>query len=426
MTDTSFRDTRGQDTRISNQNQRRASWRKIAIVLGLLIALALLASPVLRYLSGDAIRSASLRFATVSRGDLVREAAGFGRVVAARSPSLYAANAGVVRFVAEAGTRVEAGALLAEIDSPELKSRLAQEQSTLLGLRSDAARQKVGNQRAAFAKAREVDSARIAKTAALREWQRAERAFALNAISAVDHLRAKDALDAAEILLAAAERDLSLEHQSLRLELDNRQAQVTRQIAAVAELERQVAALKITAPFAGAVGQLLVPDRSSVAANTALLSVVDLEQLELEVSVGEIYSADLAVGLNAAVEYAGNMLPATVRLVSPEIQNGALSVRVKFAEPQPSDLRQNQRMNVRIRFDERKDVLVVDRGAFLDSDGGRIAWKRVGNNLSRVPIETGGFSTEKIEIRSGLNVNDVIVSSALPRVVSGDQIVLID
>jgi HlyD family secretion protein len=423
--DMSFRDTRGQDVSIAAQLPQKR-WRLWIIAAVILLGLGLLLLPLLRYLSGDSIRSSELRFATVSRGDLVREAAGFGKVVAARSPSLYAANAGVVRFIAEAGTRVQAGALLAEIDSPELKSRLAQEQSTLLALRSDAARQKVGNERAALTKVRELDTARIAQTAALREWQRAERAFALKAMSDVDHLRAKDALDAAEILVRAAERDLSLENTSLRLELDNRQAQVARQVAAVAELERQVAALNITAPFAGAVGQLLVPDRSSVAANTALLSVVDLAQLELEVSVGEIYSADLAVGLNAEVELAGKRLPAVVRLVSPEIQNGSLSVRVKFAETQPADLRQNQRLNVRIRFDERKDVLVVDRGAFLEADGGKFAWRKDGNALTRVNISTGGFSTEKIEISAGLKAGDVIVSSALPKVIVGDRALLLD
>ena len=423
---TQFRNTEAQDIVLASGTPRTRYWRNGVIVVVCLIALGVLAKPVLRYLGGNSIRASALQFSTVSRGDLVREATGFGRVVAVRSPSLFAASAGVVHFIAEAGTLVDAGAVLAEIKSPELVSVLAQEQSGLLAFKSDAARLGIANQRAALAKARELDTARIAQVAALREWQRAERALAVQAISQVDHLRAKDALDAAQILVQAAERDLSLEHQSMRLELENRAALVARQVSAVVELERQVAALKITAPFAGVVGQLSVPDRTNVAANTALLSLVDLAQLELEVSVAEIYSADLSIGLNAEVELGALRVPAVVRLVSPEIKDGALAVRVRFSGTAPADLRQNQRLNVRIKFEERKNVALVDRGGFLDAQGGRFAWQRQGDALVRVAITTGSFSTDKIEIKSGLSVGDVIVVSTLPATISGDRVNLLE
>jgi HlyD family secretion protein len=426
MSNSAFGNTQGQDSVLTPDVLRRKRGLKWLIIAAMLIALALLAQPLLRYVSGESVRASELRFSTVTRGDLVREASGMGRVVAARAPSLYAENAGVVRFVTEAGAVVASGAVLAEMDSPELKSRLAQELSTLLALRSEAARQKVANQRATLAKTRELDTARITATAALREWQRAQAALAVRAISSVDHLRAKDALEASEILVRAAAADLALERESLRLELDNRAALVARQAQAVSELERQVAALKIVAPFAGVVGQLMVPDRSSVAANSAVLSVVDLAALELEVSVSEIYSADLAAGLNAEVELGAARLRAVVRLVSPEIKDGALTVRVRFADTQPADLRQNQRLNVRIQFDERKNVALVDRGAFVDAEGGRFAWQRVGDHLRRVAISTGSFSTEKIEITSGLKVGDVMVVSALPKKVLGDRVNLIE
>ena len=421
-----FRNTEAQDAVLLPSTAKLRHWRKVVIAVVVVGLLAFMAKPVLRYLAGNSVRASALQFSSVTRGDLVREATGFGRVVAARSPSLFAASAGVVHFIAEAGTLVAAGAVLAEIESPELMAKLAQEQSSLLAFKSDAARLGITNQRAALAKARELDTARIAQVAAKREWQRAERAFTVHAVSQVDHLRAKDALDAAEILLQAAESDLSLERQAMRLELENRAALVARQASAVTELERQVAALKITAPFAGVVGQLNVSDRTNVAANTALLSLVDLAQLELEVSVPEIYSADLSIGLHAEVELGAVRLPAVVRLVSPEIKDGALAVRVRFSGNPPTDLRQNQRLNVRIKFDERKNVVLVDRGGFLDAEGGRFAWKRIDDQLVRVAITTGSFSTEKIEIKSGLNVGDVVVVSTLPTKVTGDRVNLLE
>ena len=165
MSDSQFRNTQGQDTVFFSSTPHIRYWRNGVIVVVCLIALGMLTKPVLRYLGGNSVRVSALQFSTVSRGDLVREATGFGRVVAARSPSLFAASSGVVHFIAEAGTLVNAGAVLAEIESPELVSVLAQEQSGLLAFKSDAARQGIANQRAALTKARELDTARIAQVA---------------------------------------------------------------------------------------------------------------------------------------------------------------------------------------------------------------------------------------------------------------------
>lgn len=75
-----------------------------------------------------------LRVAEVVRGDLVRDISADGRVISANSPTLYAIAAGTVTLQVVAGDRVEEGQALAEIDSPELRSRLVQEQSTLASL----------------------------------------------------------------------------------------------------------------------------------------------------------------------------------------------------------------------------------------------------------------------------------------------------
>src|SRR5690606_2529955 len=88
-----------------------------------------------RSVSGERVR-----IATVTRGDLVRDISAEGRVIAANSPTLYAVAGGTVTLHVVAGDKVEKGTALAEIDSPELRSRLAQEQATLASVESEASR----------------------------------------------------------------------------------------------------------------------------------------------------------------------------------------------------------------------------------------------------------------------------------------------
>src|SRR5262249_38169888 len=80
------------------------------------------------------IDRARLRIAEVVRGTLVRDIVADGRVVAANSPTLYAIAAGTVDFHVRPGDKVARGPSPATIASPELQSRLTQEQATLAGL----------------------------------------------------------------------------------------------------------------------------------------------------------------------------------------------------------------------------------------------------------------------------------------------------
>ena len=56
---------------------------------------------------------------------------------------------------------------------------------------------------------------------------------------------------------------------------------------------------------------------------------------------------------------------------------------------------------------------MVDRGAFFESGGGRIAYRLDGGVARRTPITTGATSISKIEIAHGLKEGDQIVISSL-------------
>ena len=80
------------------------------------------------------IDKSRIRIAAVQRGTLVRDVVADGRVVAANSPTLYAIAPGTVDFHVRAGDTVTRDQPLATVASPELQSRLTQEQATLAGL----------------------------------------------------------------------------------------------------------------------------------------------------------------------------------------------------------------------------------------------------------------------------------------------------
>ena len=407
-----IRDTSGQDQML-NASPISAKRRRALMLGGATVALILAIGAVLSSWRGGSrsVDASRLRIAQVQRGDLVRDLSAEGRVISANSPTLYTIAAGTVTLKVVAGDVVKQGQTLADIDSPELRSRLAQEASTLASLEAEASRAVLDAELTRANARKLLDQATIDHIAAQRDLERNRRAFDGGAVAQIDVARAQDALKKAELSLAAARQESSLQGRGAGLDTRNKQLQADRQRSAVVELQRQVDALTLRAPFDGQIGQLMIAQRANVAANAALLSVVDLSVFEVEIKVPESFARDLGIGIPAEVTATGGTFAAAISAVSPEVVNGEVAARLRFQDKQPPGLRQNQRLSARIVLDTRRNVLNVERGPFLEQGGGRFAYVMDGDIAVKRRLRSGVSSLSAVEVLEGVNVGDRVVVS---------------
>ena len=409
-----IRDTSGQDQVLSSARGARPAWKRwlwptlagVALLLGIVFA-------VRGWLGGSrSFDGARVRIATVTRGDLVRDIAADGRVIAANSPVLYAISAGTVDLKVVAGDPVKQGQELAVIDSPELRSKLAQEQATLAGLEAEASRAALDVVLARATAGKQADQASIDRQAADRDLERYQRGFDGGAVAQVDLARARDTLKKADIELQNAQREGGLKGEVAQLDARNKRLLADRQRAVVMEVQRQVDALTLRAPFDGQVGQVQAVQHTQLAANAPVLSVVDLSRFEVEIKVPESFARDLGIGMPAELTSgSGKPYPGEISAVSPEVVNGEVNARIRFTAAQPEGLRQNQRLSARVLLGTRKNVLKVERGPFVEQSGGRYAYVMDGHTAIRRPVQLGLSSLGEVEIRSGLQPGDRVVVS---------------
>ena len=409
-----IRDTSAQDNVIkptASAQRNRKPWLIGGIAGAAVLALAVWV--ISGWMSGGRSFDASrVRVAEVTRGDLVRDISADGRVIAANSPTLYAIAGGTVALKVVAGDVVKKGQALAEIDSPELRSKLAQEGSTLASMEAEASRALLDAQITRSTASKLLDQAQIERTAAQRDLERYQRAYEGGAVSQNEYAKAQDELKKADIGLAAARKDSGLQGEGAGLDSRNKRLLADRQRAVVTELQRQVDALTVRAPFDGQIGQVQIPQGTIVATNGPILSVVDLSLFEVEIKVPESFARDLAIGMPAQITSNSIQYAAQVSAVSPEVVNGEVNARLRFSQgKQPPGLRQNQRLSARIVLDTRRNVMMVERGSFLDQDGGRFAYVVDGSRAVRRPIQTGASSLSAVEIVSGLQPGEKIVVS---------------
>lgn len=424
-------DTSGQDTLVSKTTNNKTKWLVLGIMLMAILGYATLAPAISNWSNSDvSISSQRVRLATVTQGDFVRDLSVQGRVVAAVSPKLYSPAQGTISFEVDAGDTVTKGQILAIIDSPELTNQLKQEQSAIQRLQMELDRQKIQSSKQALVNQKAVDLAKVALTAADREKRRADKAFASQSISQIDYEKAQDDLENARLVFKHSVKDAELNLESLEFEVKTKALLVERQKLLVAELSRQVEELTLLSPVDGLVGNLSVEQKNQVAKNQSILSVVDLSEFEIEVDIPESYADDLAIGMAAQIQLNGETHSAKLVTISPEIENNQVTGRVRFTasshedSTQPRGLRQNQRLTTRILMEHKQDVLMVQRGQFLETGNGKVAYIVNNNMAQRTPITTGARSLSSVEVLNGLAIGDTIIVSGTDQF-NGAQSVLI-
>lgn len=420
-----FRDTAAQD-RVLAPRSFLYRHRILAIILSTVaLALVALCLGLLRYRgAGASVDASRVTLATVERGSFVRDVGTDGQVVAAVSPTLYAGAAGTVTLKVHAGDTVSKGQSVATIDSPDLTAKLSQEDTTLQSLRIDWQRASLDAAHALEKLRDAYQQAEVDQKTAQRELERSRKAYEMGAFSELQALRAEDALEKAQFAYEQAKMSYEAQPEQNRFDIYSKKALLDRQQFLVADLKRQVDALNLRSPVEGQVGQVQIADRASAAKDTPLLTVIDLSALEVEIKVPESFARDLRPGMTAEMEGDGHRWQGNVSGVSPEVVAGQVTTRVRFGTEKPAGLRQSQRLSVRILIDRRDDVLMVDRGSFMDQEGGGFAYLVHDGVAERRPIRLGAASIAKVEILQGLAAGDQIVVAGTDAFKGADRVIL--
>ncbi|HCS65743.1 MAG TPA: efflux transporter periplasmic adaptor subunit [Cellvibrio sp.] len=420
-------DTSAQDLMLGQTNRKT---RRRVVVVGVVALLIGVAVSAFIYvadvsMSGQVIERSAIRVATVERGTLVREVVSQGRIVAANSPTLFSSEQGYIDLAVKAGDAVGRDQILATIVSPALNELLARETANLTRIEADLGRQKIESKRRKLELEQIIAMAQVSEKAMMREKLRADEAIGKKLIRQLDYEKAEDDLERAKLELTQAKQNGELAKESLGFDIESLKLQLKSQQLLVDALQRRVHELTIKSPVSGMVGNVQVVNKQAVAANQALITVVDLSAFEVEAVVPEGFADDIAPLMEAEITLGGSSYPGVVTAISPEVVNGGVSARIRFADVLPENLRQSQRLTAKIILENKPNALIVNRGSFFDGFRGHV-YKLQNNKALRVPVVLGGSSLKHVEILEGLHEGDSIIISSLTTSATDEQILITD
>ncbi len=330
---------------------------------------------------------------TVGTGDLTASLAISGSVSPRSRVAVIPKMSGTLQRVAvDIGDRVSPGQLVAVQDRRELDAQ------------TDMAEAAVAVARAG------LEQADAALANAKLEFDRSTNLFQKGALP-------KQRLDTSETALRSATAARSLSAATLQ--------QVEASLRRAKEVRRDAT---LTAPTAGVVvernfdqGALVGPGDSK-----GVVVVADASEMKLEAGVSELDAGRLLVGMPAIVSVQarpGQSWPGRVVAVAPEIdaRNRHFRVEVRVQNPK-GELLSGMYATARIQTGLARGATLVPRDAVATRNGTRVTYRVRSGVVAAVPVTEGLSDESRVEILTGLNAGEQIVSDARKPMAPGTKV----
>jgi HlyD family secretion protein len=309
------------------------------------------------------------------------------------------------------GQRVSKGMSLVKLADPEITGKALDARAEVSRLSAERARAES-----------DLETARRERDAKKKDLDADARLLKDKAIARATFEADERAVREAEARVASADAQLnSLTGPGSRLALGE---------ASARELESRAAALTIVAPADGMVFNLPRHAGEAVAAGDVVANVADLAHRRVRARVDQPDLPRIAAGQRLLVTFdglPGKRWDGTVESVSPGVREiagrqvgevlGAIDDRQALLPP-------NASVNVEIVAGERKNALVVPRGAVFHDGEKRYVYVLLERRARRKDVTVGLIGTGEIEVTSGLSDGETVLLPGAQPLADGARVVL--
>ena len=238
-------------------------------------------------------------------------------------------------------------------------------------------------------------------------------------------------------LLAEAEAQLALAQQEYERartlagkrslsesELDRARAQMEVARARVDRRRVELEQKQIRAPFDGVLGARRVSPGDRVNDEIDIVQIDAIDRLRLAFTLPEVAVGLVRVGIPLEVgvtPYPGETFPGEIYFIAPTVDPQNRRLVVKAIVPNPDHrLRPGLFADIRAEAAVHPDALVVPESAIAYDASGPFVWKVGADDVAeRAGVETGIRSAGRVEILTGVNAGDRIVTAGTHKVMAG-------
>lgn len=194
-------------------------------------------------------------------------------------------------------------------------------------------------------------------------------------------------------------------------------------------VEAQIAKTRVTAPFDGVIGLRMVSEGSYITPNTRIASLVKMQPVKVEFSIPEQYASDVKQGneISFTIGSTKKTYEASVYAVEPIIDQSTRTLRIRAIYPNPGlDVIPGSFATVELVLRTYQEAVTIPTEALVPMLGTQMVYLFKNGMAEPVEVQTGIRTRDMIQITSGLNPGDTLLTTGILQLRKGMAVVLSD
>jgi HlyD family secretion protein len=384
-------------------------------VLGLALIVAI-SFGVLRGRSASAavLDRSALQVVNVESGSMICKVEGLGTLVPEDVRWLAAGTNGHVdEIFLRPGAHVKPDTIILQMSNPDLNRQLTDAELAMRKSEAELANLRVQLQAQLLnEKAVEADLQAAATESKLQS-DRDESLLQNQLGTAMNAKISKAHADALVTRLQIEKEKLGIAEEARQAQLAAKQAEVAQMQALYDLRNQQKAALQVRAGMNGILEEVSVGLGQQVATGTNLARVTNSAKLMARVHISETQFNRIDVGQPAMITIQNQEYPARVMHIDPNVQNGTISVDLKFVGAQPRDARSDLSVTGSVNIEKIALTTFVRWPLQTHADEPLSLYKISddGKKADLVRVHLGRSSNDRVQIADGLKPGDRIIVS---------------
>lgn len=419
--------TPGPGSAIRKRGRTVVGFSVAMLAVGLAAALALVPPACRKAASTHTIKKERIEIARVARGVFSEVISVNGKILPVNIVYLDAMEGGRVEKVfAEAGSMVKKGDKILQLTNANLLMDIMWRESELFQASNNLRNTRLSIEQFKLQLNQQLMDIENKLQQQRRVYDRYKELEKDNLISRHEYELAKDQYD-----YLVKQKELTVESQ--KSELKFRQAQIealedsqNRMQANLDIVKQRQENLTLVAPVSGQLTSLTADVGESISQGTRLGQIDQWDGFKVKASIDERFIAQVKPKDAGEFDFAGQTYRVDVKKIYPEVKDGKFEVDFEFLGEHPPGLKRGQTLHIRLTAVDPTDSLLLRRGDFVRSTGGKWAYVLEDGSKSAVKrrIQVGRQNPDVLEVIEGLREGEGIVISSYESFENCDHLII--
>lgn len=194
--------------------------------------------------------------------------------------------------------------------------------------------------------------------------------------------------------------------------------------------KRQLRDTKVTTPISGIINAKMVDQGATVGMNAVIANIVDISSLKVKVNVSEKDAFALKTGDKVLITtdvYPGIEFPGSVMSIAPKADEAhTYPIEIRMSNSKEHPLKAGMFGKVSFTTIEKSDALIIPRSALIGSIKNPKVFVVQDGKAELREVQTGADAGTKLEILSGLQAGESIVTNGQNNLRPGSKVTIIN